>query len=559
MKKIFGILFALVLVVSLVLATVSPVLADSRAVTPGWTDLDQVAAGHRHTVGLKSDGTVVAVGANNELQCDVNEWFEIDQVAAGGYHTVGLRSDGTVVAAGTTYDGKCDVDGWSEIDQVAAGGWHTVGLESDGTVVAVGVNNQGQCDVGGWIGIDEIAAGGLHTVGLEDGGTVVAVGDNYDGQCDVGNWTDIIHVAAGYYHTVGLKSDGTVVAVGNNDYGQCDVGEWTSISQITAGETHTVGLTSDGNVVAVGSNDDGQCDASRWTEIHQVAAGYYHTVGVTSDGNVVAVGDNTFGQCGEGVLETIDDGGTINALTEADIIVEVTGTATVIIFKYDSDPHAEALALHDAPASLGLLADDDGIPLNIWREVRPTYYENDTVLRIELYYTDAELDAVEAAEDCEIDEDSLRLRWRDPDVPGYVECSPEGDVVTETTEDGYSGYMWVELDSDSYPSLEEARLSIDTFGGYGHPSVPSGPGFCFIATTAYGTDTAEQLDILREFRDDVLLPNRVGAEFVSLYYRASPPIAEFISQNEVLRTIVRVGFIDPIVKILNWTHNLWSM
>jgi len=82
--------------------------------------------------------------------------------------------------------------------------------------------------------------------------------------------------------------------------------------------------------------------------------------------------------------------------------------------------------------------------------------------------------------------------------------------------------------------------------------------WCFIATAAYGTDTAKEIDILREFRDTVLLPNSLGARFVSFYYRTSPPVADFISQHEVLRTAVRLGFIDPIVKILTWTHDLWS-
>jgi len=82
--------------------------------------------------------------------------------------------------------------------------------------------------------------------------------------------------------------------------------------------------------------------------------------------------------------------------------------------------------------------------------------------------------------------------------------------------------------------------------------------WCFIATAAYGTDTAKEIDILREFRDEVLLPNSLGAKLVSFYYRTSPPIANFISQHEVLTTVVRVGFIDPIVKILNWSHALWS-
>ena len=81
---------------------------------------------------------------------------------------------------------------------------------------------------------------------------------------------------------------------------------------------------------------------------------------------------------------------------------------------------------------------------------------------------------------------------------------------------------------------------------------------CFIATAAYGTPTAEEIDILREFRDAVLLPDGLGAKLISLYYETSPPIAEFISQNEALRTAVRVGLIDPIVAILNWSHGLWS-
>lgn len=84
-------------------------------------------------------------------------------------------------------------------------------------------------------------------------------------------------------------------------------------------------------------------------------------------------------------------------------------------------------------------------------------------------------------------------------------------------------------------------------------------GWCFIATAAYGSDTASQLDILREFRDTFLLPSDLGVRFVSFYYRIGPPIASLMSQHEVLRTAVRVGFVDPIVRILTWTHDLWSV
>jgi alpha-tubulin suppressor-like RCC1 family protein len=64
---------------------------------------------------------------------------------------VRLKSDGTVVAVGYNDDGQCAVGGWTGIVQVAAGGGHTVGVKSDGTVVAVGNNDYGQCNVSGWM------------------------------------------------------------------------------------------------------------------------------------------------------------------------------------------------------------------------------------------------------------------------------------------------------------------------------------------------------------------------------------------------------------------------
>jgi len=81
---------------------------------------------------------------------------------------------------------------------------------------------------------------------------------------------------------------------------------------------------------------------------------------------------------------------------------------------------------------------------------------------------------------------------------------------------------------------------------------------CFIATATYGTESAVQIDVLREFRDTVLLPNRLGAGLVSLYYRTSPPLARFISGHDVLREATRVGVVDPIVAVVNWSRGLWG-
>ena len=258
---------------------------------------ETVGAGFSHTVGLKSDGTVVAVGYNEYGQCDVSGWADIVAISAGSSHTVGLKADGTVVAVGYNNSGQCDVSGWTDIVAIRAGDSHTVGLKADGTVVAVGYNKYGQCDVSGWTDIVAISTGIFHTVGLKSDGTVVAVGYNEDGQCDVSGWTDIVAISAGYYYTVGLKADGTVVAVGDNKYGQCDVSGWKDIVAIRVGGIHTVGLKADGTVVAVGDNMYGQCDVSGWKDIVAIRAGYYHTVGLKSDGTVVAVGYNKYGQC----------------------------------------------------------------------------------------------------------------------------------------------------------------------------------------------------------------------------------------------------------------------
>ena len=278
-----------------------PDLSGSAAVWEKTGNWHTLAAGYKHTVGLKADGTVVAVGGYEQGRCDVRGWTDIVAVSAGDSHTVGLKADGTVVAVGDNEYGKCDVSGWKDIVAVSAGGFHTVGLKADGTVVATKYSSDyyyGQSDVSDWTDIVAVSAGSNHTVGLKADGTVVAVGENENGQCDVGNWTDIVAVSAGGNHTVGLKADGTVVAVGDNndDDGQCDVSGWKDIVAVSAGYSHTVGLKADGTVVATKYSSDyyhyhhyyGQCDVSDWTDIVAVSAGSNHTVGLKADGTVVA-------------------------------------------------------------------------------------------------------------------------------------------------------------------------------------------------------------------------------------------------------------------------------
>jgi len=100
--------------------------ADAGYVFDEWTGdvgtIDNVTSAST-TITMNGDYTITAN-------------FAPYMVAAGWYHTVGLKSDGTVVAVGDETFGRCNVDGWTDIVQVAAGGYHTVGVKSDGTVVA---------------------------------------------------------------------------------------------------------------------------------------------------------------------------------------------------------------------------------------------------------------------------------------------------------------------------------------------------------------------------------------------------------------------------------------
>ena len=260
---------------------------------------DTISAGTGYTVGLKRDGTVVAVGDNRAGECNVSGWTDIVAVSAGDNFTVGLKSDGTVVAVGDNEDGECDVSSWTDIVAVSAGDYHTVGLKVDGTVVSVGRNKYGECNVSSWTDIVAISAGDDCTVGVKTDGTVVAVGAGNKIQ-GLDRWTDIVSVSAGNFHTVRLKSDGTVVAKGSDIDGECDVGGWTDIVAASAGVGYTVGLKRDGTVVAVGDNRDGDCNVSGWTDIVAVSTGFWHTVGLKRDGTVVAVGNNEYGQCDVG-------------------------------------------------------------------------------------------------------------------------------------------------------------------------------------------------------------------------------------------------------------------
>jgi hypothetical protein len=72
------------------------------------------------------------------------------------------------------------------------------------------------------------------------------------------------------------------------------------------------------------------------------------------------------------------------------------------------------------------------------------------------------------------------------------------------------------------------------------------PSMCFIATATYGTPMAQEIQILRAFRDGYLLTNPLGRALVAFYYRTSPPIAQFIAEHPSLKPIVRAMLVPAL-------------
>lgn len=62
---------------------------------------------------------------------------------------------------------------------------------------------------------------------------------------------------------------------------------------------------------------------------------------------------------------------------------------------------------------------------------------------------------------------------------------------------------------------------------------------CFIATAIYGDPSCSEVRALRNYRDEVLLPNLVGKKFIAFYYKVSPPIAIWLEHKPRLSLILK--------------------
>ena len=86
-------------------------------------------------------------------------------------------------------------------------------------------------------------------------------------------------------------------------------------------------------------------------------------------------------------------------------------------------------------------------------------------------------------------------------------------------------------------------------------------GGCLIATAAYGSEMAPQVQLLREIRDNQLMNTESGKSFMSgfndLYYSFSPTIADMQRESPMFKEIVKVG-LTPMLSSLAIMENAES-
>jgi hypothetical protein len=118
------------------------------------------------------------------------------------------------------------------------------------------------------------------------------------------------------------------------------------------------------------------------------------------------------------------------------------------------------------------------------------------------------------------------------------------NLVAEADED-YHFVNWTG-NVNTIANIGEASTTITMQGDYSITANFWEGEPCFIATATYGTPMAEEIEILRQFRDEYMLTSPMGQALVDLYYRVSPPIAEFITEHPSLKPIVRAGLLPAI-------------
>lgn len=224
-----------------------------RRVSPGAT----LAAGRRHFLALRDDGSVVAWGpaSYGETTVPVAAQSGVVAVAAGHYFSLALKPDGSVLAWGQYASSSLAVPAAAQsgVVAIAGGSGHALALKTDGSVVSWGSFSQSSVPVAAQSGVVAIAAGANHSLALKADGSVVAWGST--AAAPVGAQSGVVAIAAQAGYSVAVKADGSLVCWGTPPSAGFPSAGVAPVVGVAASTNHLATLRADGGVQVWTSNN----------------------------------------------------------------------------------------------------------------------------------------------------------------------------------------------------------------------------------------------------------------------------------------------------------------
>jgi len=150
--------------------------------------------------------------------------------------------------------------------------------------------------------------------------------------------------------------------------------------------------------------------------------------------------------------------------------------------------------------------------------------------------------------------------------PTQLTHTSEGSLKNLKFEFQEDGMYTLEFDIEGilFQPIPLEKVSFDITVGEANaqpdtpPPVNDNGGGCLIATAAYGSELAPQVQQLRELRDNTILKTESGNSFMTIfnefYYSFSPVIADFERENPIFKEGVKVTLTPMLasLSILNY-------
>ena len=105
------------------------------------------------------------------------------------------------------------------------------------------------------------------------------------------------------------------------------------------------------------------------------------------------------------------------------------------------------------------------------------------------------------------------------------------------------------------PTYQNAQQTDNSNDQASDDFTESNGGGCLIATAAFGSEMAPQVQLLRELRDNTILQTQSGTTFMTgfnqFYYSFSPAIADYERENPVFKEVVKVGLTPLLLSLIH--------